>query len=190
MPTRLSNDFARFVLAILAATLMGGCGTSYPRAPALAASPDYRYVIGPGDTVNIVVFRNPELSMVVPVRPDGKIAAPLVEDLLELSRIGRAEAGARRPRRARVQGLEREARRPGQEGERAPGHRQQHPPVNPALLRSRAAGGGVRPDHLVQQPGRHQRNASGCWQNGAQESPESQSSRTLLGVAYRTTGAA
>jgi polysaccharide export outer membrane protein len=31
--------------------------------------------------VNIVVWRNPELSMIVPVRPDGKISAPLIEDL-------------------------------------------------------------------------------------------------------------
>jgi polysaccharide biosynthesis/export protein len=63
-----------------AALLATGCAT-YPPAPLHAASADYRYVIGPGDTVNIVVFRNPELSMTVPVRPDGKIAAPLVEDL-------------------------------------------------------------------------------------------------------------
>jgi polysaccharide export outer membrane protein len=38
-------------------------------------------VIGPGDTVSISVWRNPELSMSVPVRPDGKITGPLVEDL-------------------------------------------------------------------------------------------------------------
>lgn len=47
----------------------------------LAADPDYNYVIGPGDSVNIQVWRNPELSTSVPVRPDGKITAPLVEDL-------------------------------------------------------------------------------------------------------------
>jgi polysaccharide export outer membrane protein len=81
MTTPFSDGFVRFLAAAIAAVLVGGCGSSYPRAPALAASADYRYVIGPGDTVNIVVFRNPELSMVVPVRPDGKIAAPLVEDL-------------------------------------------------------------------------------------------------------------
>ena len=52
----------------------------------MAASPDYNYIIGPGDTVNIVVWRNPELSMIVPVRPDGKIAAPLVEDLPALGK--------------------------------------------------------------------------------------------------------
>ena len=38
-------------------------------------------MIGPDDSVNIVVWRNPELSMIVPVRPDGKITTPLVEDL-------------------------------------------------------------------------------------------------------------
>lgn len=58
-----------------------GCATGNPPAPSAAASPDYNYIIGPGDSVNIVVWRNPELSMTVPVRPDGKIAAPLVEDL-------------------------------------------------------------------------------------------------------------
>lgn len=39
------------------------------------------YLVGPGDSVNIIVWRNPEVSMSVPVRPDGKITTPLVEDL-------------------------------------------------------------------------------------------------------------
>ncbi|WP_090656614.1 XrtA/PEP-CTERM system exopolysaccharide export protein [Nitrosomonas marina] len=39
------------------------------------------YLIGPGDNVDIIVWRNPEISMSVPVRPDGKITTPLVEDL-------------------------------------------------------------------------------------------------------------
>jgi polysaccharide export outer membrane protein len=67
----------------LAVALISGCAsTSFPPAPAAAASPDYNYIIGAGDTVNIVVWRNPELSMSVPVRPDGKLAAPLIEDLV------------------------------------------------------------------------------------------------------------
>jgi len=63
--------------------LMAGCSSTppYPPAPVLAASPDYLYKIGPGDSVNVVVWRNPELSTSVPVRPDGKITAPLIEDL-------------------------------------------------------------------------------------------------------------
>ena len=55
---------------------------SLPLAPVAAATPDYTYIIGAGDSVNIVVWRNPELSMSVPVRPDGKIAAPLVDELV------------------------------------------------------------------------------------------------------------
>lgn len=69
------------MLAAVAGLLMAGCATTYPPAPPAAASPDYNYVIGPGDSVNIVVWRNPELSSTVPVRPDGRITTPLVEDL-------------------------------------------------------------------------------------------------------------
>jgi len=81
MRSPFSSGMVRLIIVTLAAMLPAGCGSTYPRAPALAASSDYRYVIGPGDTVTIHVFRNPDLSMTVPVRPDGKIAAPLVEDL-------------------------------------------------------------------------------------------------------------
>ena len=61
--------------------VLAGCGTSYPGAPAQVASPDYNYLIGPLDTLSIQVWRNPDLSMSVPVRPDGKVTVPLVEDL-------------------------------------------------------------------------------------------------------------
>lgn len=71
----------RILLAMLAGMVLVGCASSFPPAPKSAASTDYNYHIGPGDTVNIVVWRNPELSMSVPVRPDGKLASPLIEDL-------------------------------------------------------------------------------------------------------------
>lgn len=58
-----------------------GCGTVYPPLPRQAIGIDTPYLVGPGDTVNIVVWRNPDLSMSIPVRPDGKISTPLVEDL-------------------------------------------------------------------------------------------------------------
>ncbi len=76
-------------IAVLAVVmLVAACSTSpdYPPAPRIAATPDYNYVIGPLDTVNIIVWRNPELSMSVPVRPDGKITFPLVEDLPALGK--------------------------------------------------------------------------------------------------------
>ena len=67
--------------------LLAGCQKpSYPPAHKVAATPDYNYVVGPLDTVNIIVWRNPEISMSVPVRPDGKITSPLIEDLPALGK--------------------------------------------------------------------------------------------------------
>jgi polysaccharide export outer membrane protein len=77
----VSKLLRSWAIGAAGAFLFGCASTNYPPAPATAASPDYNWIIGPGDNVNIVVWRNPELSMSVPVRPDGKIATPLVEDL-------------------------------------------------------------------------------------------------------------
>ena len=73
--------------ALLAVALawLSGCasGSSYPPAPTtLPAALDYTYIIGPGDGLNVSVWRNPELSMSVVVRPDGKVNAPLVDELV------------------------------------------------------------------------------------------------------------
>jgi polysaccharide export outer membrane protein len=73
-------------LALVLAGIIGCTSNRFPPAPTTAATPDYNYIIGPGDTVNIIVWRNPELSMSVPVRPDGKITSPLIEDLPALGR--------------------------------------------------------------------------------------------------------
>lgn len=43
---------------------------------------DSDYVIGPGDVIQVYVFREPELSITVPVRSDGKVTTPLIEDLV------------------------------------------------------------------------------------------------------------
>jgi polysaccharide biosynthesis/export protein len=76
--TRLTAGTALVALS----ALLAACGSSpYPPAPRTAATPDYRYKIGPHDSLNVIVWRNPELSQVVPVRPDGRISTPLVEDL-------------------------------------------------------------------------------------------------------------
>jgi polysaccharide biosynthesis/export protein len=61
--------------------VLGGCGTTYPPAGEPGPRIETPYLVGPGDTLNVVVWRSPELSMVAPVRPDGKITTPLVEDL-------------------------------------------------------------------------------------------------------------
>jgi polysaccharide biosynthesis/export protein len=72
-----------FLLAGL--SLLGACsstGSRPPPAPVSAATQDYSYIVGPGDNINIIVWRNPELSMSVPVRPDGKVSTPLIDELV------------------------------------------------------------------------------------------------------------
>jgi len=75
---------------LLAALLAGlsGCANfnDHPPAPAKLDALELKYKIGALDALNIVVWRNPELSMSVPVRPDGKITTPLVEDLPALGK--------------------------------------------------------------------------------------------------------
>lgn len=72
------------VLIVGFAVLLVACASrpDLPPAPKTAAVQDYTYIIGAGDSLNIIVWRNPELSMSVPVRPDGKVAAPLVDEMV------------------------------------------------------------------------------------------------------------
>jgi polysaccharide export outer membrane protein len=80
--TNMTHQIKRAAQAVAISCLLvlGGCAsTPTPVATAPAINPEY--LIGPGDNINIIVWRNPEVSMSVPVRPDGKITTPLVEDL-------------------------------------------------------------------------------------------------------------
>ncbi len=61
-----------------------GGATGVAAAAAKAASNDY--IIGPGDTLEVFVWRNQELSVTVPVRPDGKISTPLVENMVAVGK--------------------------------------------------------------------------------------------------------
>jgi len=74
-----------FGLSAFAAIAMAVCSFATVRAEETAvvtapASAD-KYIIGPGDQLNIFVWRNPDLSTHVPVRPDGRISIPLVDDI-------------------------------------------------------------------------------------------------------------
>jgi polysaccharide export outer membrane protein len=79
------SDRSRAVAVCLAAAFamaLSGCASKLPMAPAqLDVNNDYTYLIGPGDSLNIVIWRNPELSGGGVVRPDGMITTPLVEDI-------------------------------------------------------------------------------------------------------------
>lgn len=85
------NSLVPTVVVIIATSLsilLAGCATKYPLLPpatviqSSTSSPEnYSYLIGPGDSLNIFVWRNPEISTTVLVRPDGMITMPLVEDL-------------------------------------------------------------------------------------------------------------
>ena len=72
--------------------LIVSCASAPTPAPApaptaaAAKSPDDNYIIGPGDTLEVFVWRNPELTKTVPVRPDGKISTPLVEDMVAVGK--------------------------------------------------------------------------------------------------------
>jgi len=71
------------VFPVLLALLVG-CANQpiYPPAPAKApGGADWNYLLGPGDSVNVFVWGNPEVSGSFPIRPDGKMTMNLVEDL-------------------------------------------------------------------------------------------------------------
>lgn len=74
------NAVVGIVLAFLGACASSAPPPVLPEASAAPATSSYR--IGPGDNLNIFVWRHPDLSINVPVRPDGKISTPLVEDMV------------------------------------------------------------------------------------------------------------
>lgn len=72
------------VIAVMAVLFLAGCaglGHSKPKAPPEVNATADPYRIGVGDTITIHVWRNPELSQTIVVRPDGYISMPLMGDL-------------------------------------------------------------------------------------------------------------
>ena len=72
----------RLVMALVAMVFLAACGSKPTiNETQRFEAPDYNYVIGPGDTMEIFVWGNPELTTSGIVRPDGKLTTRLVEDM-------------------------------------------------------------------------------------------------------------
>jgi polysaccharide export outer membrane protein len=71
--------------AIVVSGVLVGCTSGGPLGTDLPGGGNAivanEYIIGPGDRLSVFVWRNEDISVTVPVRPDGKISTPLVEDM-------------------------------------------------------------------------------------------------------------
>lgn len=77
----MNGKIKKFGLLLILVSVEIGC-VKYPYLDPKAALPsDYTYVIGPGDSLQMFVWGNPELSGGMTVRPDGKITGRLIEEL-------------------------------------------------------------------------------------------------------------
>jgi polysaccharide export outer membrane protein len=83
------STISLFILTISVNVLLLGCSSNSVQLPQASTYPsqttsvdDYKYLIGPGDNLNIFVWRNPDISGSFIVRPDGKVTTSLVEDLV------------------------------------------------------------------------------------------------------------
>ena len=70
-----------FVFLMAGGTAQAAAAPAPPAAPIAAPAGQTNYIIGPGDSLQVFVWKNPDLSTTVPVRPDGRISIPLVEDI-------------------------------------------------------------------------------------------------------------
>ena len=73
------------LLAVVSVLGLAACSTtSLPASSDILAAPaaNTDYIIAPGAVLEVFVWQHPDLSTTVPVRPDGKISTPLVEDMV------------------------------------------------------------------------------------------------------------
>ncbi len=74
---------------VLSMFCLSACGSTPPRLDttlSASASETGEYLIGPGDTLDVFVWGQPELSVTVPVRPDGRVSTPLIDDLVAVGK--------------------------------------------------------------------------------------------------------
>jgi polysaccharide export outer membrane protein len=85
----LGHPFARLPCIVAAGLILAACAhapTTKPVSTNKHAKTTSDYLIGPGDRLRVFVWRNPEISVTVPVRPDGRISTPLVEDMVAVGK--------------------------------------------------------------------------------------------------------
>ncbi|HNP62603.1 MAG TPA: polysaccharide export protein [Woeseiaceae bacterium] len=85
----MTKTFSFFGYALVLIALQGCAGSGPVVATAGQNEPVDRsadYIIGPGDVLQVYVWDNPELTVTIPVRPDGMITIPLVEDMRAVSK--------------------------------------------------------------------------------------------------------
>lgn len=90
----LLRDGALSLMVIMGFLLTAGCSTA-PTVDPPAAAPQTveRYIIGPGDSLEIFVRDNPTLTTTVPVRPDGRVSIPLVQSIMAAGKTPEQLAG-------------------------------------------------------------------------------------------------
>lgn len=72
---------SRILIGFAVILFLVSCSSAPPLPQTATTGPGPQYIIGPLDSLSIFVWHNPDLSETVPVRPDGRISVPLIEDL-------------------------------------------------------------------------------------------------------------
>lgn len=80
------REWRRYGLLACLAALPVACSAPAPSLVGVRTARTGEYIIGPGDDLNVFVYRSPELSAIVPVRPDGLISTPLAPDVVAAGR--------------------------------------------------------------------------------------------------------
>lgn len=90
----LSRNGVIWLMMVAGLLLLGGCSTA-PAVRSLSTAPPSveHYIIGPGDSLQVFVRDNPNLTTTVPVRPDGRISIPLVQSIMAAGKTPGALAG-------------------------------------------------------------------------------------------------
>lgn len=82
---KVAMNIAKFC-SLLCILVIAGCGGGGPQLPSAQfvtsnEGPGPQYIVGPLDALQIFVWRNPELSQAIIVRPDGRFSMPLIDDM-------------------------------------------------------------------------------------------------------------